>query len=261
MTRLFSFSTRDGIFPIVGLDWWEYMDKPAEGANWGLVTPKDNAYDGKEAQQARGRDRWGYLTGGEDRNYGDFLSAVENTNLMIDQQLNKVSAEVERPCPVDAQRRRRGGSKGLMFRNVFSNWSGFLLRGVISLVLTPILIHYLGDFQYGLWVLVMSVVDYSGILDLGIRPTLHRFVARWKSLNDRTALNETIGSAFTISCGAGLLVLLVTFSVLPQLSSFFDIQGGEFQRIPLVDLPAGDQSGGPPSRQGFGGLPLRGATL
>lgn len=93
MTRLFSFATRDGIFPIVGLDWWEYMDKPAEGANWGLVTPKDNAYDGKEAQQAPGRDRWGYFTGGEDRNYGDFLSAVANTNLMIDQQLRKLSAE------------------------------------------------------------------------------------------------------------------------------------------------------------------------
>lgn len=111
-----------------------------------------------------------------------------------------------------------------MVRNVFSNWAGFLLRGVISLALTPILIHYLGDFQYGLWVLVMSVVDYSGILDLGIRPTLHRFVARWKSLNDRRALNETVGSAFAISCGGGLLVLLVTFSVLPRLSSFFDIQ-------------------------------------
>ena len=93
VTRLFSFATRDGIFPIVGLDWWEYMDKPAEGANWGLVTPKDNAYDGKEAQQAPGRDRWGYFTGGEDRNYGDFLSAVANTNLMIDQQLRKLSAE------------------------------------------------------------------------------------------------------------------------------------------------------------------------
>lgn len=111
-----------------------------------------------------------------------------------------------------------------MFRNVFSNWLGFLLRGVISVVLTPVLIHYLGDFQYGLWVLVMSVVDYSGILDLGIRPTLHRFVARFKSLNDRRALNETIGSAFTISCGAGLMIAVVTFSVLPRLSSFFDLQ-------------------------------------
>jgi hypothetical protein len=91
VTRLFSFATRDGTFPIVGLDWWEYMDKPAEEANWGLVTPNDNAYDGKEVEQARGKDRWGFLTGGEARNYGDFLSAVRNTNLMIDNQLAKAS--------------------------------------------------------------------------------------------------------------------------------------------------------------------------
>src|SRR5579864_5582324 len=104
-----------------------------------------------------------------------------------------------------------------MLRNVFSNWLGLLLRGAISVALTPIMIHYLGDFQYGLWVLVMSVVDYSGILDLGIRPTLHRFVARWKSLNDRVALNETMGTALAFSSGAGLLVLLLTFAALPQL--------------------------------------------
>jgi O-antigen/teichoic acid export membrane protein len=112
-----------------------------------------------------------------------------------------------------------------MLKNVFSNWLGLILRGVVSVVLTPILIHQLGDFQYGLWILVMSVVDYSGILDMGIRPTLHRFVARWKGLNDRAALNETIGSAFALSCGAGLLVLLVTFAALPWISSFFDIRG------------------------------------
>lgn len=132
--------------------------------------------------------------------------------------------KVDRHCQAHTQPRRHGGKKGLMFKNVFSNWLGLVLRGVISLVLTPILIHYLGDFQYGLWVLVMSVVDYSGILDLGIRPTLHRFVARWKGLNDRTALNETIASAFTVSCAAGSLVLVVTFAALPQLSSFFDFR-------------------------------------
>jgi hypothetical protein len=87
--RLFSFATHDGTYPVLGFDWWEYMDKPAEQSNWGLVTPNDNAYDGKEATEARGRDPWGYLTGGENRDYGDFLSAVKNTNLLIDQQLTK----------------------------------------------------------------------------------------------------------------------------------------------------------------------------
>lgn len=85
---LFSYQTRSGIHPIVGLDWWEYMDKWAEKAAWGLVSPRDNAYDGKEAVVARRKDSWNFPTGGEDRNYGDFLSVVTQTNLAIDKNLS-----------------------------------------------------------------------------------------------------------------------------------------------------------------------------
>jgi len=47
-----------------------------------------------------------------------------------------------------------------MFRNVFSNWLGLLITGAISVVLTPILIHGLGDFNYGMWILAGSVLEY-----------------------------------------------------------------------------------------------------
>ena len=77
---LFSYQAPDGSYPMVGLDWWEYMDKVDEGVNWGLVTPQENAYDGREAAVRRGTDRWGYSTGGEARNYGDFLSNVTSAN-------------------------------------------------------------------------------------------------------------------------------------------------------------------------------------
>jgi hypothetical protein len=69
--------------PFVGLRWWAYMDEGGEGANWGLVTPNDNAYDGKEAIIAAGTDPWGFKTGGEARNYGDFLSYARGANLNI----------------------------------------------------------------------------------------------------------------------------------------------------------------------------------
>jgi hypothetical protein len=36
----------------------------------------DNAYDGKEAVRAPGTDPWGYTTGGEEKDYGDFISSV-----------------------------------------------------------------------------------------------------------------------------------------------------------------------------------------
>jgi hypothetical protein len=66
--------------PFVGLLWWEFHDNVGENSNWGLVSMSDNAYDGVEAVEAKGRDSWGFPTGGELRNYGDFLSAVRVVN-------------------------------------------------------------------------------------------------------------------------------------------------------------------------------------
>lgn len=85
---LFSYQTHSGVHPMVGLEWWEYMDKWAEKAAWGLVSPRDNAYDGKEAVKARGKDAWNFSIGGEDRNYGDFLSVVTQINLAIDKKIS-----------------------------------------------------------------------------------------------------------------------------------------------------------------------------
>jgi hypothetical protein len=76
-----------GSKPYVGLMWWSWLDSIGEGRNWGLVSLLDNAYDGKEAIQAAGIDPWGYPTGGEERNYGDFISTAQSTNLAILQAL------------------------------------------------------------------------------------------------------------------------------------------------------------------------------
>ena len=65
---------------MAGLKFWALNDSWGEKLNWGLVSLKDNAYDGKEAIVAAGVDPWGYSTGGEDSNYGDFLSFVTAAN-------------------------------------------------------------------------------------------------------------------------------------------------------------------------------------
>jgi hypothetical protein len=76
-----------GISPIVGMAWWQYTDMRNERANWGLVTPRDDPYDGVSATTSEGYDSWGYPTGClaafgcERANYGDFLDYVTNANL------------------------------------------------------------------------------------------------------------------------------------------------------------------------------------
>jgi hypothetical protein len=89
--NILDFQADDGTYPIIGIDWWAWTDKTVggEGNNFGLVTNRDNAYDGKEAVIAAGQDPWGHPTGGEKGNYGDFLSRVTRTNASIGQTLRK----------------------------------------------------------------------------------------------------------------------------------------------------------------------------
>ena len=72
-----------GTSPIVGLKFWGFNDSWGEKLNWGLVSLRDNAYDGLEAIIATGTNAWGYSTGGEDSNYGDFLSGVVLANRSV----------------------------------------------------------------------------------------------------------------------------------------------------------------------------------
>lgn len=65
-----------GNYPFVGLALWEWHDNPGEKTNWGLVSFRENAYDGVESVAAIGTDPQGFPTGGEARNYGNFLSSV-----------------------------------------------------------------------------------------------------------------------------------------------------------------------------------------
>jgi len=73
----------NGDFYVMGFDWWDLYDATGggENTNWGLYTPRDNAYDGREAIIVAGTDPWGYPTGGEAANYGDFLSAATRANV------------------------------------------------------------------------------------------------------------------------------------------------------------------------------------
>jgi hypothetical protein len=83
----FMASTPKGIKPIVGIKLWSYTDSWGEKANWGLVSFLDNAYDGKEAVKSPGKDGSGHATGGEERDYGDFISAVRDVHATVIQRL------------------------------------------------------------------------------------------------------------------------------------------------------------------------------
>src|ERR1017187_5855847 len=89
--------TATGTYNVVGYEWWDMFDMNSQQLNWGLVTPLDNPYDGKGATiKGAEPDQWGYPTGGELANYGNFLSAVSAANHLVESQLAGTGGPVTR---------------------------------------------------------------------------------------------------------------------------------------------------------------------
>lgn len=78
-------TTSAGFNPRVGFAWWQYGDNTAENTNWGLVTVKDNAYDGVEAVTGSvtcSAPTNAYICGGEVANYGNVITSVIAANAL-----------------------------------------------------------------------------------------------------------------------------------------------------------------------------------
>jgi O-antigen/teichoic acid export membrane protein len=112
-----------------------------------------------------------------------------------------------------------------MVRSSLSNWIGLLVTGAINFVLTPILIHELGDFRYGIWILVFSVLTYYGLLDFGMYTTSLRFVAKAHGEGDRQTLNELLVNSLAIASALAVLAILITGAGVWLIPHFFGLSG------------------------------------
>lgn len=96
----------------------------------------------------------------------------------------------------------------IILRNIFSNWLGYLTAAVIALLLSPFVVHHLGNTGYGIWTLVLAITGYFGMLDFGIRSSVGRFVARYLALAEPRNVNRTVSNAIAVlTCGSILTVL------------------------------------------------------
>ena len=112
-----------------------------------------------------------------------------------------------------------------MIRSVLSNWFALVVNGLVSIALTPILIHGLGDFHYGMWILVASLVEYSSFIDMGLRMTLQRFVARHQAAHQSKDLSDTFETALALGLCVCLILCVVSGIFALILPGFFGLKG------------------------------------
>ena len=120
--------------------------------------------------------------------------------------------------------------------NVAWNWAGMVSEAAAAFLIMPFLVRRLGEANYGLWILIGSVSSYFGLLDLGIRASVGRFVAYHQAKGDRAGVNATVSAAMAALAGAGTIVLLSSFGVQRIFFRMFDVPTDQVETVRLAVL-------------------------
>jgi O-antigen/teichoic acid export membrane protein len=96
-------------------------------------------------------------------------------------------------------------------KNILASWASLAVRVVLVFLVNPFIIHTLGNDRYGVWVLVVSIINYMTILDLGLKQALIRFISKFLGLGDYDKINSILNTAFIVYSMVGFIVIATTF--------------------------------------------------
>ncbi|MDP9258898.1 MAG: oligosaccharide flippase family protein, partial [Actinomycetota bacterium] len=97
-----------------------------------------------------------------------------------------------------------------LLRSTASNVAGQLVVLGVWFALTPFMVHRLGAANYGLWVLVASLVAYGNLLDLGVGGAVTKYVAELRARGRADEASDLIATALAMYCVVALLVVLAS---------------------------------------------------
>lgn len=95
-------------------------------------------------------------------------------------------------------------------KNAFANVIGMVAQIAIAFIISPFLVHTLGDTKYGIWVIAVAFTGYMNLLDLGLSSAVNKYVAKYSSLRDQRNLNAIVSTALLMFFFMGLIIVLVS---------------------------------------------------
>ena len=104
-----------------------------------------------------------------------------------------------------------------------SNWLATVANMAVGFFLAPFIVHHLGNVAYGVWVLAISAVNYLGLLDLGMRSYVLRFVSKGRTKGDHQAASDAMSAALWVRMQIGVLVLLLSGALAAAFPYMFHI--------------------------------------
>lgn len=95
-------------------------------------------------------------------------------------------------------------------KNVTATWLGLLVHATVAFFLSPFILHRLGDAAFSVWILVFALTGYFGLLDLGIRSAIVKYIAKFTALHDSEQLSRYLSTSTAFYTAIAVLISLAT---------------------------------------------------
>ena len=80
----------------------------------------------------------------------------------------------------------------------------------VTFLMTPFIVHSLGNRMYGVWTLIGTFIGYYGLLDFGLSSAASRYISQSLGRGDLEDMNHVANTAFSLFSLVGLAALLLT---------------------------------------------------
>lgn len=78
---------------------------------------------------------------------------------------------------------------------IILNYLSLISNAIVGFLYVPILLHYIGTNEFGLYQLIGSLIAYFSVMDFGLSNAIVRFYTRAKTLQDRVTMENVLAIA------------------------------------------------------------------
>ena len=108
-------------------------------------------------------------------------------------------------------------------RNLATSYLQLGVSVIYSLVSVPLILHWLPKAEFGLWALLVQLMSYITLVDLGINQAIARFLVDHKDQRASGEYGSLVRTSALVSAAQGLIVLTVVTLGSPLLAAMMKI--------------------------------------
>lgn len=118
------------------------------------------------------------------------------------------------------------------------SYLNLIFTNITGLLLTPFVIHALGDQEYGLYTLIGAFVGYLSVLDLGLNNAIVRYVAQYRIQEDKKGQENFLAISFLLYLFIAFLLVIFGFVFYSNLSFVFSdsLTSSELEKAKMMLL-------------------------